>query len=79
MYLAQATLQRNKNLSKSNTKKITFSMNFLGVATKMLQSHCIVCGEQLANKAMVPGKLICHLNTKHATYAHKNKIISSEC
>ena len=34
---------------------------------------CVICGEQLVNKAMVPGKLMRHLNTKHAVHAHKNK------
>ena len=39
MYLAQAKLLRNKNLSKANTGKITFSMGFLGVVTKKLQNY----------------------------------------
>ena len=37
--LAQATLLRNKKLSKDNTGKITISLDFLGLVTKMLQEH----------------------------------------
>ena len=35
--------------------------------------HCVLCGEQLANQAMVPRKLIRHLKTKHSTYSGKDK------
>ena len=35
--------------------------------------HCVLCGEQLANQAMVPSKLIRHLKTKHSTYSGKDK------
>ena len=34
---------------------------------------CVICGEKLANEAMVPNKLMRHLNTNHAVYAGKNK------
>ena len=35
--------------------------------------HCVLCGEQLANQAMVLSKLIRHLKTKHSTYSGKDK------
>ena len=38
-----------------------------------LKPLCVVCGEQLANEAIVLSKIICHLNTKQAVHAHKNK------
>ncbi|XP_017795707.1 PREDICTED: protein ZBED8-like, partial [Habropoda laboriosa] len=35
--------------------------------------ECIICGEMLPNEAMVPSKLLRHLNSNHRSYAKKDK------
>ncbi|KOC62786.1 SCAN domain-containing protein 3, partial [Habropoda laboriosa] len=35
--------------------------------------ECIICGEMLSNEAMVPSKLLRHLNSNHRSYAKKDK------
>ena len=30
---------------------------------------CVICENRLAYKAIVPNKVMCHLNTKHAVHA----------
>ena len=38
------------------------------------------CREQLVNEAIIPNKLICHLNTQNILFMHARiKIFSSEC
>ena len=74
MYLARAILNKKQKIVKRQYKKDYIQCGFSWCGSKDAPKPLsIICGEQLANEAMVPSKLMHHLNTKHAVHAHKNK------
>ena len=72
MYLAQVVKKQKIFGRQYKEDYIQYEFSWCGNedASKPL---CVICVEQLANKAMVPDKLMRHFNTKHAVHAHKNK------
>ena len=64
---------KKQKLVKRQYKEDYFQYGFFWCGDKDAPKPLyVVCGEQLANEAMVFSKLICHLNMKHAVHAHKN-------
>jgi hypothetical protein len=47
------------------------SFGFISSGEEQPHSKCVVCGEKLANQAMVPSKLEKHLHLKHSHLCEK--------
>ena len=52
-------------------KEDYLSFGFISSGEEQPRPKCVVCGEKLANQAMVPSKLKRHLHTKHSHLCEK--------
>lgn len=55
-----------------NEEYIQYGFTWCGEETAP-KPECVICREQLSNEAMVPSKLIRHLNSKHSSCSKKDK------